>query len=128
MIDTLCITVVASKQIPSALNAGVLRGVKQNHNIQPYMASPVLRRTGGPSSRPGVTSLFICVCAIPEMQRRSGNVQYNCANKQRSCHPCLSSSSLCLPARLLHSPLSSPAASGQRYHYTTRQTVTLVHL
>ncbi len=40
----------------------------------------------------------------------------------------LSSGPLCFPACLLHSSLSSPAASGQRYHYTTRQTVTLVHL
>lgn len=76
---------------------------------------------------------LICFDAIPEMPRRSGNVPYDCANKHRSCHRVwyrlsLSSGPLRFPACLPHSPLSSPAASGQRYHYATWQTVTLVHL
>lgn len=65
---------------------------------------------------------IIYVYATSDMLRRSENVLYYCACKQHR----LSLSCELFPASLQHSSLSSPAASGQRYHYTTQQTLTLI--
>ncbi len=35
-----------------------VRGVRQNHNIQPYMANLAAQHTGGPSSHPSLTPLL----------------------------------------------------------------------
>lgn len=67
------------------------------------------------------------------MLRRSENVLCCCANKHQSCRVfgtgCLWAAAHSASQHAFSmAPLSSPAVSGQRYHYTPQQTLTLIGL
>lgn len=122
----LCVSQVG-KHLLSVIISG-FRGLARDDNVGPYMVSPLLAKERSWSSRPVVTSLFICVYPTADMLREiwqcplvTTQVNTNPVTRFGSRLPS-SGGPLCFAARLLGGLPSSPAVPGQRYHYTPQQT------